>query len=344
MAVLETIRVKLGILITVLIAVALLSFIIDPSTLQSVSSSMSSKYDVGEINGKSVSYNDFQAEVEKFTTINEIMSGSSTQNEQQQISIRNAAWQALVDKYLFVKNANAAGISVGEEEMVDIISGNIASPVFTQNPAFCDQNGVFSPAMVAEFLSYVESDQTGRLKLYWDYLIESAESQQYHAKYMSLFTQSNVTNVLMLTSAIAENNNTFDVDFVMVPYGYAKDSTVVVSDSEIKKYYENHKKFFKQPASRDIEYVVFEVTPSAEDIAAANKALIDVYDEFATAENMKSFLLANSDRQFDNHWYKEGELKTVSKAVNDYAFSGKKGVSEVFQNNESFYADRKSVV
>ena len=340
MAVLETIRVKLGILITVLIAVALLSFIIDPSTLQSVSSSMSSKYDVGEINGKSVSYNDFQAEVAKFTTINEIMTGSSTQNEQQQISIRNAAWQALVDKYLFVKNANAAGISVGEEEMVDIISGSIASPVFTQNPAFCDQNGVFSPAMVAEFLSYVESDQTGRLKLYWDYLIESAESQQYHAKYMSLFTQSNVTNVLMLTNAIAVNNNTFDVDFVMVPYGYAKDSTVVVSDSEIKKYYENHKKFFKQPASRDIEYVVFEVVPSAEDIAAANKALIDVYDEFATAENMKSFLLANSDRQFDNRWYKEGELKTVSKAVNDYAFGGSKGVSEVFQNNESFYAVR----
>ena len=54
MAVLETIRVKLGVLITVLIAVALLSFIIDPSTLQSVSSSMSSKYDVGEIDGKSI--------------------------------------------------------------------------------------------------------------------------------------------------------------------------------------------------------------------------------------------------------------------------------------------------
>ena len=340
MAVLETIRVKLGILITVLIAVALLSFIIDPSTLQSVSSSMSSKYDVGEINGKSVSYNDFQAEVEKFTTINEIMSGSTTQNEQQQISIRNAAWQSLVDKYLFVKNANAAGLHVGDEEMVAIISGTIASPVFTQNPAFCDQNGVFSPALVSEFLSYMESDQTGRLQLYWNYLVESAQAQQYHAKYMSLFTQSNITNDLMLTNEIAENNNTFDVDFVMVPFGYTKDSTVVVSDNEIKKYYDNHKKFFKQPASRDIEYVVFEVVPSVEDIAAANQALVDVYEEFASAENMKSFLLANSDRQYDNHWYKEGELKTVSKAVNEYAFSGKKGVSEVLQNNESFYAVR----
>ena len=78
MAVLETIRVKFGIVITVLIAVALLSFIIDPTTLQSVSSSMSDKYDVGNIDGKAVSYNDFQAEVDKFTTINEITTGSST--------------------------------------------------------------------------------------------------------------------------------------------------------------------------------------------------------------------------------------------------------------------------
>ena len=59
MAILETIRVKFGIVITVLIAVALLSFIIDPSTLQSVTASMSSKYDVGEINGKSVYEIDF---------------------------------------------------------------------------------------------------------------------------------------------------------------------------------------------------------------------------------------------------------------------------------------------
>ena len=83
MAVLETIRVKFGVVITVLIAVALLSFIIDPTTLQSVSSSMSSKYDVGEIDGKSISYTDYQSDVEKFTAINEIMTGTSAQNEQQ---------------------------------------------------------------------------------------------------------------------------------------------------------------------------------------------------------------------------------------------------------------------
>ena len=340
MAALETIRVKFGILITVLIAVALLSFIIDPTTLQSVSSSMSSKYDVGEIDGKSISYTDYQADVEKFTAINEIMSGTSAQNEQQQISIRNAAWQALVDKYLFEKNAKKAGINVGSEEMNDIIAGNIDSPVFTQNPAFLDENGVFSTDLVREFLSYRDSDQTGRLQLYWDYLVQSAMTQEYYAKYMSLFTQSNFANPLMLADDVAENNNTFDVEFVMVPFGYAVDSTIVVTDGEIKAYYDAHKKFYKQQASRDIEYVVFEVKASDSDIAAANQALIDVYDEFAVAENMKSFLLANSDRQYDEHWYKAGELTTVAKVVNDYAFGEKASVSEVLSNGNTFYAVR----
>ena len=340
MAVLETIRVKLGIFITVLIAVALLSFIIDPSTLQSVSSSMSSKYDVGEIDGKAISYTDFQADVDRFTTINEIMTGSSVSNEETQISIRNAAWQSLIDKHLFIRNAKAAGINVGEEEIVDILSGVIDSPVITQNPAFCDENGVFSPALLNDFVSYISTDETGRLKLYWDYLIESAQTQQYYDKYYSLFAQSNVANPLMLTNEIEANNNTFDVEFVMVPFGYVQDSTIVVSDSEIKKYYDAHKKFFQQPASRDIEYVVYEVVPSAEDIAAANEDLVKVYDEFAAAENMKSFLLANSDRQYDATWYKAGELNTVAKVVNDFAFQKNSSVSEVLTNGNTFYAVR----
>ena len=340
MAALETIRVKFGIVITVLIAVALLSFIIDPTTLQSVSSSMSSKYDVGEINGKSISYTDYQADVEKFTAINEIMTGSSAQNAQQQESIRDAAWQSLVDKYLFEKNAHKAGLYVGSEEMSDIIAGNIASPVFSQNPMFLDENGAFSPELVRNFLAYRDSDQTGSLSVYWNYLVESAKTQEYYSKYLSLFTQSNFTNSLMLANEIADNNNTFNVEFVMVPFGYTQDSTIVVSDSEIKAYYDAHKKFYKQQASRDIEYVVFEVKPSEGDIAAANQALIDVYDEFASATNMKSFLLANSDRQYDESWYKAGELNTIAREVNDFAFGDKAAVSEVISNGNTFYAVR----
>ena len=340
MAVLETIRVKFGIVITVLIAVALLSFIIDPSTLQSVSSSMSSKYDVGNIDGKAVSYTDFQTEIDRFTTINELSTGSSAQNEERQQQIRNAAWQSLIDKYLFVKNARKAGLNVGQEEMVAMMSGDMESPVFTQNPTFYDENGVFSKERLLEFVDYISTDETGRLKMFWEYLQNTAMTQEYYEKYMSLFNQSNFVNPLMMAEQIADNNNTFNVEFVMVPFGYAKDSTIVVSDKEIKDYYNAHKKLYRQQASRDIEYVVYEVVPSAEDIAAANQALMDVYDEFAATENMKSFLLANSDRQYDAHWYKEGELNTVAKVVNDYAFGKDKGTSKVLSEGDSFYAVR----
>ena len=55
---------------------------------------------------------------------------------------------------------------------------------------------------------------------------------------------------------------------------------------------------------------------------------------------MKSFLLANSDRQIDNTWYKAGELNRVAKAINDFAFSKNASVSEVITNGNSFYAVR----
>ena len=74
---------------------------------------------------------------------------------------------------------------------------------------------------------------------------------------------------------------------------------------------------------------MFEVKPSSADVLAANEALAKVYDEFRTTENMKSFLLANSDRKFDNGWYKAGELNKISKKVNDFAFEKNASVSEV---------------
>ena len=101
MAVLEKLRVKFGMAVSIIIAIGLLSFIIDPNEVISAFNGMSSKYDVGEINGKSVSYNNFQEDIQKFTTINEFMTGSSAQGAEQQAQIRNAAWQDLIYRYLF---------------------------------------------------------------------------------------------------------------------------------------------------------------------------------------------------------------------------------------------------
>ena len=342
MAVLEKIRVKLGVFITVVIALALLSFIIDPTTLEAVSNSMSSKYDVGEINGKDISYMDFEKDVEYFTTLNEIATGTSAQSEQQIEAIRNAAWQSLIDRYLFLRNAKAAGLTVGEAEMVDLTTGDMVSPLIAQDPSFMDESGNFSRDLLVNLVQNIHNDASGSIRMYWDYLQNTIYTQQFYAKYGSLFTSGNYDNPLMLARQIEENNNTVDAEFVMVPYGYQTDSTITVSESEIKNYYKSHKDMYRQQASRDIEYVVFEVVPSDEDIAATNEQILDLYDEFASTsrEDMKSFLLRNSDRPYSEYYYRTGELNTVSPDVNNFVFNDGKGVSKVVSKDNTFYVAR----
>ena len=340
MAVLEKLRVKFGMAVSIIIAIGLLSFIIDPNEVISAFNGMSSKYDVGEINGKSVSYNNFQEDIQKFTTINEFMTGSSAQGAEQQVQIRNTAWQDLIYKYLFVEKAREAGLDVGKAEMVDLTTGNMVSPLISQNPAFLDENGNFSKSNLVQMVNNLDADQTGNLRLYWNYLQASIFNQELFAKYNSLFTQSNVLSPMMLKRTIAENNNTSDVDFVMVPFGYQQDSTIVVSDSEIKSYYNAHKKFFKQNASRDIEYVVYEVKPSEKDIAAEGKKVSELYDEFATATNIKSFLMKNSDKPYEDIYYKKGDLNSVSSDVENFVWNGEGNVSKVFEKGNDFYIAR----
>lgn len=339
MAILQKTREKAGMAVSIIIALALLSFIIDPQTLETAFNAMSSRNDVGVINGKTISYLDFQQDVDKFTTINEMVTGSSAQSEQQQEQVRNAAWQSLLDRYLFVKNAKAAGIRVGEEEMKDILAGDMISPVVSQNPAFMDENGNFSKDALQNLINNISQDQTGRLKEYWNYIQNTVYTQQFYAKYGSLFTNSNFQNPLMLRRAIAENNNTTNVDFVMVP-NYGMDTTVKVSGDEIRKYYESHKNMFKQNASRDMEYVVFEVKPSEADINATNEAIGKVYDEFSTTDNMKSFLARNSEKGLNEYWYKAGELSTVNSGISEFVDANAQGTSPIVSDNNVFYAAR----
>ncbi|MBO6169420.1 MAG: SurA N-terminal domain-containing protein [Bacteroidales bacterium] len=339
MAVLQKIRVKFGLAISIIIALALLSFIIDPNTLGSALQSMSSKYDVGQIAGKRVSYTDFQENVDKFTTIHQIATGSSVQNEQTQIQIRNAAWQDYLDRYMLTKNARNAGVRVGEDEMVNLTTGDNISPVLAQNPAFQDpETGLYSPEALRSFVQNTEADESGRGKLFWNYLQNSVLTQKYYDKYGALFINANVLPKVFADKAVAEANTTATVEYVMVPFNY-NDSTVTVSSSEIKAYYNAHKKNYKQNAGRDIEYVVYEVVPSEADITAANEDIEGRLAEFGSTGNMKAFLLRNSERSYSEHWYTQNELASnLSSDIAEFVFSGSEGVSPVYKSGNVFRA------
>lgn len=340
MAALEKIRSKFGLAVSILIALALLSFIIDPGTLQTAINSMSTKYDVGKIDGKRISYTDFQENVEKFTSINEIISGSSSQNEQTQKNIRNAAWQDMMDKYLFIKNAKAAGIKVGEDEMLSLVSSSNPSAILVQNPIFMDESGNYSEEVLRQFLSMVETDQTGRYRQYWDYLQNTIYTQQFYQKYGALFNASNYTNALQMSHAMASGNTTADVDFCVEYFPMYHDSSIVVTNDEVRRYYKAHKEFFKQQKdSRDMEYVVFEVVPSSDDINNTSLAMSNLYDEFVSTDNMKSFLAKNSDSPLSNYWYKSGELRTINEEIDAQIFGGK-DLTQVVKSGDDFFAAR----
>ena len=294
MAVLEKIRVKFGILITVLVALALLSFILDPTTLRSAFDRFSSDNKVGTMNGKSVSYKEFYEELNTYTEIAKMM-GQNPSSEEQQAQLRDAAWQSIFDNEVFIPKAEAAGLSVGEEEMLDLTQGNNISPVLLQQGLFLDRDGNFSRETVVDFVQSIDSDDSGNSAAYWSFLEEGVFRNQLYAKYASLLEKSDVLSDLEKSRLVADGNVTADVDFVFEPISFVTDSTVAVSSEEIRRFFNDHKEQFKQPANRDIEYVMWEVVPSAQDYADTKAEFDALYEDFAKADNLKAFVTLNSD-------------------------------------------------
>ncbi|MBO4634157.1 MAG: SurA N-terminal domain-containing protein [Bacteroidales bacterium] len=340
MAALETIRTKFGIGASLIIAFGLLLFLVNPSDIIQTIQSASSKYDVGKINGKSISYTDFEQEVKSFSQVREMLTGQSASSEQAQKQTREMAWSNLVDQHLVIPTIQKAGIRVGQQEQIDMfMEEDKLSPVVASSGIFMDENGAFSPARVRDFMEETSADANGLLVR--NYMQNAARSNRYSEKYAALFQAASYVTSLELKNAVAENNSAANVSFVMVPNTYfPQDSTVVVSDAAVKEYYKNHKESFKQKASRDIEYAVFEVLPSPADIAAQNQDFVSLYDEFAQAENVRAFLQRNSDRQWEDRWYKDGELRSVNREVDAFVTANKSGVSPVYKSGSTFYAAR----
>lgn len=337
MAVLEKIRVKLGILITVLIAVALLSFIIDPNTLSSTFQMLSSDNQVGEMDGKGVSYQDFYKELDYYTRLAEL-TGQGANDEQAQEALRNAAWQSIFDKEVFVPRALAAGIDVCDNEILDLSNGSEISPVYTQQALFRDENGLFSREALAQFVSSIDTDPSGSAGFFYNYLENAVYKQQLYTKYASLIEKSYTTNAVEAKRINMDNNVISDVDFVLSPLSFQQDSTIKVTPAEIKAFYDARKENMKQPANRDIEYVMYEVVPSQSDIDATKEEFDSLYEGFVTADNLKNYIALYSESKWDLNYYSKEQLASIPEFA-DYAFAKKvEGVSPIYTTDERLAA------
>ena len=339
MAALETIRTKFGIGASLIIAFGLLLFLVNPSDIIQTVQSTSSKNDVGKINGKAISYLQFDSETRQLDEVRKMITGTSSTSDEDQTNLRNMTWQSLVDRYLVVPTIESAGIRVGQQEQENMFVGDNPSPIASSFYGFYDEDGNYSVDRVRELVEGAETSETYRMIR--DYLFDAARTNRFNEKYISLFNAGTYVNALERKRAIEENNATANVSFVMSPnMYYPEDSTVVVSKADVEKFYNDHKESFRQVANRDIRYAVFELNASQQDIANSNAKFVGLYDDFATTDNMRNFLQKNSDRKWDDAWYKAGELRSVNSDIDTFVSENNAGVSPVYQSGTTFYAAR----
>jgi len=105
------------------------------------------------------------------------------------------------------------------------------------------------------------------------------------------------------------------------------DSQVVVTEKDLKDYYNANQENYRQEKNRRIEYITFPVTPSDADYQDAQQWVTDAVSDFASAEDNVAFVNSNSDESFDNTWYKQNELPAD---IATWIFEGDAEVGDIF--------------
>lgn len=327
MAVLEKMRKRMGVFISIIIALALLAFIVDPDTLQSTISMFSSKYDVGKIGNKGISYQEFSKRVDYYNSIYNLTGSADASNEETSQMINASAWQSLITEEVIMPACEKAGIRVGEKEFVDMTKGSDISPVLLQEAAMLNERGEYDPERFSQFLKNVELDESGNFAKYWNFLENNIVQDRKYLKYSAMLAKSSVANNLQVKRDVADNNNAYDIEFVVQPIGYATDSSINVTNSEIKSFYDRIKTSLKQDETRDAELVAFEILPSERDIEVAKADMERLFPEFVkTADaDMKNFIAKNSDAPFADIYFKKGDISEASSIVDEFAATNPAG-------------------
>lgn len=320
MASLNTLRTKFGIVLSIVIAGALLAFILSLKTEMGFSGNDPR---VGVIDGEKINYSEYYNQYEQVKA----QSGAQESNEQQSAMLANAAWQALIGKYVLAPGFDRMGLRVTEPERMSMVSGQHPSQAFYN--AFADpRTGEYNVAAVHQFLS--EAEANAQAQQAWAQLNEQARMEREVAKFLGLIKGGVYVNSLEVANGVNSANNTYAGKWAGKKYSAVPDSLIQVKSSDIKAYYNSHKNMFKQTPSRAISYVVFEVSPTDDDMLALEKSVAEVGAQFAATEELKSFVRANRNGKIADNYVSAKQLsEEEAKALLDGSTYG-----PVLKNNE----------
>ena len=290
MATLQKIRSK-GPLLVIVIGLALFAFI--AGAAWKVLQPHQGKQDVGEVNGEVLSAQDYQKMVDELSEVIKLTNGLNSLTEDQLNNVKDQVWQSYVNNKLIAEQAEKLGLKVTDAEIQSIIDQG-THPLLMQTPFRNPQTGMFDKDMLKKFLvdyanlnasqmpaQYVEYYQ--KMGAFWNFIEKTLRQTALAEKYQNLLAKSLISNPVSAEDAFNSRTEQSDLLLAGVPYSSINDSTVQVSDSEIKDRYNEKKEQFKQLVeTRDIRYIDVKVVPSDADRKAVEKEVTEYSNQLAS--------------------------------------------------------------
>ena len=298
MATLQTIRSK-GPLLVVVIGLALFAFIAGDAW--KVLQPHQGKQDVGEVNGKTLTAQEYQKMVDEYAEVIKLTQGLNSLNDDQLTQVKDQVWQSYVNNQLIAAEAKKLGLTVSDAEIQAIIEEG-THPLLMQTPFRNPQTGAFDKDMLKKFLvdyanmgksqmpaQYVEYYQ--KMGAFWNFIEKTLKQTALAEKYQNLLAKSLISNPVSAEDAFASRTEQTDVLLAAGPYSSISDSTITVSNEEIKALYNKKKDTFEQPIeTRNIKYIDVLVTPSDEDRKEVLDEVTEYSTQLANAADMSTFV------------------------------------------------------
>lgn len=289
MATLQTLR-NAGPLLIIIVGLALFAFIAGDALR--IFQTPQGAQAVGSIDGEDVSATEYQELYDEYSSIMQTLRGGMPLTEAEQLAIKDEVWANYVQTKLINKEAEKIGLTVSEAEITDIVSrGEL--PILRQSPFV--RQGEFDYEFLTEFLTEYENkkkendlayvQENKPLYDYWRFIEKNIKNDLLISKYQALVANSFISNPVVAESNFNDNNVTYNAEIMSFPYSAIADSTISVSDNDVKAAYDETKSFYKHPVeSRNIKYVSYKVVPSEQD----REALRNEVAEFANTLSQES--------------------------------------------------------
>jgi len=296
MSIIQDIRDKYAKLTVVLIALALVGFILtDYFAGKSRGMVGGPSNTVGVVNGKKILFEDFS---KKVTQAEENMKAQGYPPAAASQQALDQAWSQEINQAILSDEFEKLGIAVGRKELGDILYGQNAPQDIKQQ--FTDEKtGQFNAALAKQNIDQKLKSGTAEEKANINAYINQLVNLRMADKFFSLMSGTINFPKWMIEKQNAENAQMARISLVRETYASIPDSSIKVEDSEIEAFVNKNKKLFKQAETRSISFVSFSAAPSAKDSAATLSSLVTLRDRFASSDSIAQFLAGEGAQYFD---------------------------------------------